>query len=59
MFTIALYVPWCRDLGALGGVRPQLFADNLKLASSDPALLLRAAWLTNGYVWLVGQACAQ
>ena len=29
MFTVALYLPWCRYLGELHGVTPQLYADNL------------------------------
>ena len=36
-------------LGALGGLRPQLYAENLKCVASDLALLL------TGYVRLVGQ----
>ena len=55
MFIIALYVSWCRYLGALGGVRPQLYADNMKCVPSDPALLFRAARFTAGCVRLVGQ----
>ena len=58
MFTIAVYVPWCRYLSALGGVRPQLCADNLKCVASDPALLFRAARFTTGYVRLVVQGLA-
>ena len=38
------------------GIRPQLYADNLKnCVSRDPGLLLRAARFTTGYVRLVGQ----
>ena len=55
MFTVALYLPWCRYLGAQCGVSPQLYADNLKCVSLDPDLLLRAARFTTGYVRLVGQ----
>ena len=55
MFTVALYVPWCRYLSAMGGVRPQLYADNLKCVACEPALLFRAARFTSGYVRLVGQ----
>ena len=55
MFIVALYLPWSRYLAALGGVRPQLYADNLKCVSGDPGLLLRAAWFTSGHVRLVGQ----
>ena len=32
-----------------------MYADNLKCVSSDPVVLLRAAWFTTGYVRLVGQ----
>ena len=46
---------WCRYLSAQEGVEPQLNADNLKCVSRDPALLLRAARFTAGYVRLVGQ----
>ena len=55
MFTVALYLPWCRYLAAQEGVEPQLYADNLKCVIGDPDSLLRAARLTNGYVRLVGQ----
>ena len=55
MFIVALYLPWCRYLSAQVGVEPQLYADNLKCTSGDPALLLHAARFTTGYVRLVGQ----
>ena len=55
MFIVALYLPWCRYLSAQERVEPQLYADNLKCVSRDPALLLRAARFTTGYVRLVGQ----
>ena len=55
MFIVALYLPWCRCLAAHEGIRPQLFADNLKCVSRDPGLLLHAARFTSGYVRLVGQ----
>ena len=55
MFTVALYLPWCRYLGAQCGVSPQLYADNFKCVSRDPDLLLRAARFTTGYDRLVGQ----
>ena len=55
MFIVALYLPWCRYLSAQVGVEPQLYADNLKCTSKDPALLLHAARFTTGYVRLVGQ----
>ena len=43
MFIVALYLPWCRYLSAQVGVRPQLYADNLKCLSRSPDLLLHAA----------------
>ena len=55
MFIVALYLPWCRYLSAQVGVRPQLYADNLKCLSRDPDLLLHAARFTAKYVRLVGQ----
>ena len=55
MFIVALYLPSCGYLSAQEGVEPQLYADNLKFVSRDPALLLRAARFTTGYVRLVGQ----
>ena len=58
MFIVALYLPWCRYLSAQMGVEPQLYADNLKCVSRDPALLLSAARFTTGYVRLVGQELA-
>ena len=58
MFIVALYLPWCRYLGAQFGVEPQLYADNLKCVSGDPAALLRAARFSVGYVRLVGQELA-
>ena len=58
MFIVALYWPWCRYLSPQGRVEPPLYADNLKCVSGDPALLLRAARFTTGYVRLVGQELA-
>ena len=58
MFIVALYLPWCRYLGAQEGVEPQLYADNLKCVSRDPGVLLRAARFTAGYFKLVGQEAA-
>ena len=55
VFIVALYLPWCRYLGAQDGVGPQLHADNLKCVSRDPAALLQAARFSVGYVRLVGQ----
>ena len=58
MFVVALYLPWCRYLGAQEGVQPHLHADNLKCVSGDPGVLLRAARFTVGCVRLVGQELA-
>ena len=55
MFIVALYLPWCRYLGELPDVTPQLYADNLKCVSSRPEQLLMAAQFTSAYVRLVGQ----
>ena len=55
MFIVALYLPWCRYLGAQLGVQPQLYADNLKCVSRDPEVLLGAARFTTGFFRLVGQ----
>ena len=55
IFIVALYLPWCRHLGAQERVEPQLFADKLKCVSRNPAALLRAARFAVGYVRLVGQ----
>ena len=52
------FVPWCRYLSAQEGVEHQLYADNLKCVSRDPALLLRAAGFTTGDFRLVGQELA-
>ena len=45
IFIVALYLPWCRALESIPGVRPQLYADNLKCVSGSPAALLSAASL--------------
>ena len=55
IFVVALYLPWCRYLGELPDVSPQLYADNLKCVSNRPEQLLRAAQFTSAYVGLVGQ----
>ena len=55
MFIVALYLSWCRYLGELPDVSPQLYADNLKCVSTRPEQLLRAAQFTSAYVRLVGQ----
>ena len=58
VFIVALYLPWCRALESIPGVRPQFYADNLKCVSGSPAALLRAARFTNLYISLVGQKAA-
>ena len=40
MFIVALYLSWCRHLGAQVGVQHQLYADNLKCFSRDPEVPL-------------------
>ena len=55
MFIVALFLPWCRYLGELPDVSPQLYADNLKCVSTMPEQLLRAAQFTSTYVKLVEQ----
>ena len=55
MFIVALYLPWCRYMGEVPDVSPQLYADNLKCVSTWPEQLLRAAQFTSAYVRLVGQ----
>ena len=58
VFIVALYLPWCRHLESFRGVKPQLYADNLKCASGEADDLLEAARFTNTYIHLVGQAPA-
>ena len=58
IFTVALYLPWCRVLESVPGVTPHLYADNLKCVSSNPEALLSAARFTNLYIELVGQKAA-
>ena len=55
VFTVALYVPWCRNLESLPDVRPQLYADNLKCSAQCPNALFGAARFTARYVRAVGQ----
>ena len=55
IFIVALHLPWCRHLDTFRGVKPQLYADNLKCVSSDDDDLLEAARFTNNYIKLVGQ----
>ena len=40
VFIVALYIPWCRHLEAFRGVKPQLYADNLKCVSGEANDLL-------------------
>ena len=46
VFLVALYIPWCRAVESTPGVRPQLYADNLRCVSGSPAALLGAARFT-------------
>ena len=54
MFTVALYLPWCRYLSAQVGVQPQLYADNLKCVSRDPDLLFLECYSVHHWVCSVG-----
>ena len=47
VFMVALYLPWCRAVESIPGVRPQLYADNLKCVSGSPAAFLSAACFTD------------
>ena len=58
IFIVAIYLPWCRALESIPGVRPQLYADNLKCVSGSPAARLSAARFTSMYICLVGQEAA-
>ena len=58
IFIVALYLPCCRALESIPGVRPQLYADNLKCVSGSPGALLAAARFTSMYIRLVGQEAA-
>ena len=58
IFIVALYLPWCRHLHTFRGVKPQLYADNLKFVSNNVDDLLEAAQFTNFYIRLVGQTPA-
>ena len=55
VFIVALYVPWCRYLESLPGIKPQLYADNLKCSAFRPRALFESAYFTAKYVRLVGQ----
>ena len=50
VFTVALYVPWCRHLES-----PQLHADNLKCCAERPGALFDSARFTAQNVRSVGQ----
>ena len=58
IFIVALYLPWCRALESIPGVRPQLYAGNLKCVSGSLAALLSAAKFTSMYICLVGHEAA-
>ena len=58
VFIVAWYLPWCRAFESIPGVRPQLYADNLKCVSGSPAALLLAADFTDMYIRLAGQEAA-
>ena len=58
VFLVALYLPQCRALESISGVRPQLFSDSLKFVFGSSAALLSAAKFTNLNVKLVGQDAA-
>ena len=55
VFTVALYVPWCRYLESLTDVKPQLYDDNLKCSAESPNALFNAARFFARYVRAVGQ----
>ena len=58
VFIVALYLPWCRHLESFRGVKPKLYADNLKCVSNNDNDLLEAARFTNTCIRMVGQAPA-
>ena len=55
VFTVALYVPWCRYLESLTDVKPQLYADNLMCSAERPGALFESARFIAQYVRSVGQ----
>ena len=55
IFSVALYVTWCRHLESLPDVKAQLHADNLKCSAARPRALFESAHFTAQYVWSVGQ----
>ena len=58
VFSVALYLPRSRYLESFRGVKPQLYADNLKCVFSDDDDLFEAAKFTNHYIRLAGQTPA-
>ena len=54
IFSVALYVPWCRHLDALPDVKPQLYAENLQCSGERPRALFESARFTAQYVQSVG-----
>ena len=55
VFTVVLYVPWCRHLDSLPDVKPQLYADNLWCSAERPCALIESTRFTAQYVRSVGQ----
>ena len=55
VFTVALYVTWCRQLASLLDVKPQLYADNLKCSAERPRALFESARITAQYARSVCQ----
>ena len=49
IFIVALYTPWCRHLGSLAGISPQLYADNLKCTT----FVLILFWLLLSLLFLM------
>ena len=58
IFSLALYLPWCRALESIPGVWPQLYADSPRCVSGSLAALLGVARFTSMYIRLVGQEAA-
>ena len=50
VFIVALYVPWYWKLEAIPGVKPQLYANNLKCSAGCPRALFAVAWFVAQYV---------
>ena len=55
VFMVVFYVPWCRYLSGQRGVAPQLYADNLKCATTDDGALWLAVHVTDQCIRAVGQ----